>query len=133
MKYLPVIIILLCVSASLMCGCIKSGEILEHHVESWYNGSDEANSTKIGDGFVHNDSVNQYRIIGRLKNREETLANYKIIFRLYDENNTMVDVKSIQKFDIPSKYEIEFSYNVERKHTKYFDRIVSYDIVTQSI
>jgi len=88
-------------------------ELVSYSVESWNdrtNGSQEIR--KIGDGFLHNTSVNEYRIIGIIRNKSEQNVDINLSMKFYDIQDIYLDSASVTLSNISHLLDLSFSYEV---------------------
>ena len=125
-------------------GCIQNNEdqlsndgkfeLVSYSVESWKSRNEEVykgeNMTqmvhiekKIADGFNYNESIDEYRIEGKVKNIIGYKTNLKIKMNFYDQNDTFLDSYTISIKNISDNYERPFSKRLNDSDIDYFDNV----------
>ena len=103
-------------------------EIVSYSVESWKCRNEEVGKgdnliqmvhieKKIADDFIYNESVDEYRIEGKVKNIAGYKTNLKIKMNFYDQNDIFLDSCTISIKNITD--------NCERPFSKRLDEYVS--------
>ena len=109
-------------------------ELVSYSVESWKCRNEEVDKgdnliqmvhieKKIADGFIHNESVDEYRIEGKVKNIAGYKTNLKIKMNFYDQNDIFLDSYAISIKNIPENYKRPFSKRLDDSDIEHFDKV----------
>ena len=109
-------------------------ELVSYSVESWKSRNEEVfkddNMTqmvhiekKIADGFMYNESIDEYRIKGKVKNIVGYKTNLKINMNFYDQNEVFLDSYTLSLKNISDNYERQFSKRLNDSDIDYFDEV----------
>ena len=109
-------------------------ELVSYSVESWKSRNEEVykgeNMTqmvhiekKIADGFNYNESIDEYRIKGKVKNIVGYKTNLKINMNFYDQNEVFLDSYTLSLKNILDNYERPFSKRLNDSDIDYFDEV----------
>jgi len=109
-------------------------ELVSYSVESWKSRNEEVfkddNMTqmvhiekKIADGFMYNESIDEYRIKGKVKNIVGYKTNLKINMNFYDQNEVFLDSYTLSLKNILDNYERPFSKRLNDSDIDYFDEV----------
>jgi hypothetical protein len=109
-------------------------ELVSYSVESWKCRNEEVDKgdnlvqmvhieKKIADDFIYNESVDEYRIEGKVKNIAGHKANLKIKMNFYDQNDIFLDSYTISIKNIPENYERPFSKRLDDSDIDHFDKV----------
>ncbi len=109
-------------------------ELVSYSVESWKSRNEEVfkddNMTqmvhiekKIADGFMYNESIDEYRIKGKVKNIVGYKTNLKINMNFYDQNEVFLDSYTLSLKNISDNYERPFSKRLNDSDIDYFDEV----------
>jgi len=115
--------LLICIGLS---GCTQTGdvtgdtdkfEIVSYKVESWNNSHYyNIEGSKIGDGFIHNDAVNTYKVYGVIKNKCGHKANIRTTINFCDSNDNLLDSYGFNISGLPNTYEETFTHYFGEYH-----------------
>ncbi len=109
-------------------------ELVSYSVESWKCRNEEVDKgdnlvqmvhieKKIADDFIYNESVDEYRIEGKVRNIAGYKANLKIKMNFYDQNDIFLDSYNISIKNIPENYERLFSKRLDDSDIDHFDKV----------
>ena len=109
-------------------------ELVSYSVESWKSRNEEVfkddNMTqmvhiekKIADGFMYNESIDEYRIKGKVKNIAGYKTNLKINMNFYDQNEVFLDSYTLSLKNISDNYERPFSKRLNDSDIDYFNEV----------
>lgn len=109
-------------------------ELVSYSVESWKSRNEEVfkddNMTqmvhiekKIADGFMYNESIDEYRIKGKVKNIVGYKTNLKINMNFYDQKEVFLDSYTLSLKNISDNYERPFSKRLNDSDIDYFDEV----------
>lgn len=109
-------------------------ELVSYSVESWKCRNEEVDKgdnlvqmvhieKKIAGDFIYNESVDEYRIEGKVKNIAGYKTNLKIKMNFYDQNDIFLDSYVILIKNIPENYERPFSKRLDDSDIEHFDKV----------
>ena len=109
-------------------------ELVSYSVESWKCRNEEIDKgdnlvqmvhieKKIADDFIYNESVDEYRIEGKVKNIAGYKTNLEIKMNFYDQNDIFLDSYTISIKNIPENYERQFSKRLDDSDIDHFDKV----------
>ena len=109
-------------------------ELVSYSAESWKCRNEEIDKgdnkvemvhieKKIADDLIYNESVDEYRIKGKVKNIAGYKANLEIKMNFYDQNDSFLDSYSISIKNISENYERQFSKRLDDSDIDYFDKV----------
>jgi len=110
-------------------------ELVSYSVESWKSRNEEVFKDdnmsqmvhiekKIADGFMYNESIDEYRIKGKVKNIVGYKTNLTINMNFYDQNEVFLDSYTLSLKNIFDNYERQFSKTLNDSDIDYFDEVI---------
>ena len=100
-------------------------ELVSYQIDSW-TWMDE----KIGDGFKHEESVNCYKIQGKIKNKLDHTANILLELNFYDGNDNYLGSEEIPMRNVPRSNTPSFTKNINKHVMRFSDYWTQIEKVT---